>query len=105
MIDVFDERVRGEAISREASLVKLQDRAAALGGELRIDGGRRIGAEDPVPESLWTMMPRLVRLPGAGAVGGVRDVDIGFDGIAAEAGRLGGADRRCRSPAWSATQM
>lgn len=91
-IDVSDEGVRSDAIKRENSLVKLQDRAAALGGELRVDGSARSGltirAWIPLGADAGTRP-----IPGSGVIAGVRDVDIGFDALAAEAGRLAGAER------------
>jgi signal transduction histidine kinase len=92
VIDVSDEAVPNQGTDRESSLVKLQDRAAALGGELRVDGSARSGltirARIPLGDDAGTRP-----ISGAGATAGVRDVDLGFDAIAAEAGRLAGAER------------
>jgi signal transduction histidine kinase len=89
-IDVSDEGVGAKRTDHESGLVKLQDRAAALGGELRVDGGARSGltirARIPLGDDAGSRP-----IPGAGAIAGVRDVDLGFDAIAAEAGRLAGA--------------
>lgn len=92
VIDVFDDAVRAQETDRESSLVKLRDRAAALGGELRVNGGSRSGlricARIPLGDDSAARA-----ISSAGATAGVRDVDIGFDAIAAEAGRLAGAER------------
>jgi signal transduction histidine kinase len=89
-IDVSNEGLGSEGIKRESRLVKLQDRAVALGGELRVDDSARSGL------TIRTRIPLggdagARPIPDAGATAGGRDVDIGFDAIAGEAGRLAGA--------------
>ena len=91
VIGVFDDAVRAQETDRGSSLVKLRDRAAALGGELRVDGGSRsevsIRARIPLGDD-----SEARAIPGVAATAGVRDVDLGFDAIAAEAGRLAEAE-------------